>query len=40
MPASSWSVALADRYSTALSYFLPLLCFAVVFVYGLQQRRR
>ncbi|WP_419246487.1 L-fucose:H+ symporter permease [Serratia sp. NFX21] len=32
--------ALADRYSTALSYCLPLLCFAVVFVYGLQQRRR
>ncbi|CAI1050747.1 L-fucose:H+ symporter permease [Serratia quinivorans] len=32
--------ALADRYSTALSYCLPLLCFAVVFAYGLQQRRR
>ncbi|MGO4745273.1 L-fucose:H+ symporter permease [Serratia quinivorans] len=32
--------ALADRYSTALSYGLPLLCFAVVFVYGMQQRRR
>ncbi|MBB1580189.1 L-fucose:H+ symporter permease [Serratia sp. OS31] len=32
--------ALADRYSTALSYVLPLLCFGVVFVYGLQQRRR
>jgi FHS family L-fucose permease-like MFS transporter len=32
--------ALADRYSTAWSYLLPLLCFAVVFVYGLQQRRR
>lgn len=32
--------ALADRYSTALSYLLPLLCFAVVFVYGMQQRRR
>ncbi|CAI0985111.1 L-fucose:H+ symporter permease [Serratia entomophila] len=31
--------ALADRYSTALSYLLPLLCFAVVFFYGLQQRR-
>lgn len=31
--------ALADRYSTALSYLLPLLCFAVVFVYGLRQRR-
>jgi FHS family L-fucose permease-like MFS transporter len=32
--------ALADKYSTALSYVLPLLCFGVVFVYGLQQRRR
>ncbi|CAI1054102.1 L-fucose permease [Serratia quinivorans] len=32
--------ALADKYSTALSYCLPLLCFAVVFAYGLQQRRR
>lgn len=32
--------ALADRYSTAWSYLLPLLCFAVVFVYCLQQRRR
>jgi FHS family L-fucose permease-like MFS transporter len=31
--------ALADRYSTALSYLLPLLCFAVVLVYGLRQRR-
>ena len=26
--------ALADRYSTALSYLLPLLCFAVVLVCG------
>ncbi len=31
--------ALADRYSTAISYLLPLLCFAVVLVYGLRQRR-
>lgn len=30
--------AVADHYSTATAYFLPLLCFAVVLVYGLRQR--
>ncbi|CAM3782575.1 L-fucose:H+ symporter permease [Rouxiella silvae] len=30
--------AIADHYSTALSYSLPLICFAVVLVYGLRQR--
>lgn len=32
--------AIADHYSTAISYGLPLLCFGVVFIYGLNQRRR
>lgn len=31
--------ALADRYSTAVAYLLPLLCFAVVLNYALRQRR-
>ncbi len=31
--------ALADRYSTALAYGLPLLCFLVVLWYGMSQRR-
>ena len=31
--------ALADHYHTATSYLLPMACFAVVFVYGLSQRR-
>ncbi|PLR41171.1 glucose/galactose MFS transporter [Chimaeribacter californicus] len=31
--------ALADHYHTAISYLLPMACFAVVFVYGLSQRR-
>jgi len=31
--------ALADHYHTAISYLLPMVCFAVVFVYGLSQRR-
>lgn len=31
--------AIADSSSTALAYGLPLLCFAVVLVYGLSQRR-
>lgn len=30
--------AVADRYSTAVAYALPLLCFAVVLAYGLRQR--
>ncbi|MBU3894967.1 L-fucose permease [Serratia rubidaea] len=30
---------IADRYSTALAYGLPLLCFVVVLAYGLRQRR-
>lgn len=32
--------AIADHYSTAISYGLPLLCFGVVFAYGMNQRRR
>lgn len=31
--------ALADRYSTAVAYGLPLLCFIVVLFYGMSQRR-
>ncbi|KAB7894738.1 L-fucose:H+ symporter permease [Rouxiella sp. S1S-2] len=30
--------AIADHYSTAFSYSLPLICFAVVLVYGIRQR--
>ncbi|GBU14311.1 L-fucose transporter [Enterobacterales bacterium] len=32
--------ALADHYTTAVSYSLPMICFAVVLVYGLRQRAR
>ncbi|MGP9420930.1 L-fucose:H+ symporter permease [Pseudomonas reactans] len=32
--------AVADHYDTAVSYLLPLACFAVVLVYGLRQRAR
>ncbi|HEJ9096629.1 L-fucose:H+ symporter permease [Serratia odorifera] len=31
--------AIADHYSTAISYVLPLLCFIVVLAYGIRQRR-
>ena len=32
--------AVADHYNTAVSYILPMACFAVVLVYGLRQRAR
>jgi len=32
--------AVADHYTTAVSYSLPMICFAVVLVYGLRQRAR
>lgn len=32
--------AVADHYTTAVSYSLPIICFAVVLVYGLRQRAR
>jgi len=31
--------AVADSYNTAISYTLPLVCFAVVLIYGLRQRK-
>ncbi len=32
--------AIADRYSTAVSYALPMVCFAVVLIYALKQRAK
>ena len=32
--------AIADHYSTAMAYGLPLVCFIVVLLYGMGQRRR
>jgi FHS family L-fucose permease-like MFS transporter len=32
--------AIADRYTTAVSYALPMVCFAVVLTYALRQRAK
>ena len=32
--------AIADHHSTAMAYGLPLVCFIVVLLYGMGQRRR
>jgi len=32
--------AIADHYNTAVSYALPMVCFAVVLIYALKQRAK